>query len=143
MRVVIDTNVIISALLSDRSLPAHLITLWRQNRLELLIADAQLDEIRRVTRYPKIRERLSPALAGRLVNELRQVATLVSDLPSVTACSDPNDNYLLAMIEAGRADFLITGDKADLLVMLRHAGARIVTVRQFLEIASMTPGDIG
>jgi putative PIN family toxin of toxin-antitoxin system len=139
MRVVIDTNVLISALLSDRSHPAYLITLWRQGRFALLMSEEQLEEIRRVTRYPKIRERLPPVLAGRLVNELRNVAVIISDLPSVTACADPNDNYLLAMIEAGAADMLITGDKADLLIMERHAGAKIVTVRQFLEMTASAP----
>lgn len=133
MRLVIDTNVLVSALLSDRSAPAQLVTLWRQGRFALLISDAQLGEIRRVTRYPKIRERLSPALAGSLVNELREAAEHVADLPNVTACADLNDNYLLAMVEAGSADILVTGDKADLLAMGRHAGARIVTVRQFLD----------
>jgi uncharacterized protein len=46
----------------------------------------------RVTRYPKIRERLTPALAGRLINELREVAFLVENLPQVTVCADPCDN---------------------------------------------------
>lgn len=136
MRVVIDTNVLVSPLLSDRSPPAHLVTLWRQGRFTLLMSEEQLEEIRRVTRYPKIRERLLPALAGRLVNELRNTAVIVSDLPAVNACDDPNDNYLLAMIEVGAADILITGDKADLLAMERHAGAKILTVRQVLEMTA-------
>ena len=77
MRLVIDTNVMISALLASRSLPAHLIVLWREGRFELLTSEEQLDELRRVTRYPKIRERFTPALAGRLINELREVALVV------------------------------------------------------------------
>ena len=101
MRVVVDTNILVSALLSARSLPAELIELWRESRFDLLTSTEQVDELKRVTRYPKIRERLSPTLAGRLINELRDVAVLVSDLPEVTACADPYDNYLLAMIEAG------------------------------------------
>ena len=76
MRVVVDTNVLISALLSGRSPPAQIVTLWREGRFALLTSQEQLDELARVTRYPKIRERLSPALAGRLVNELRDVAEL-------------------------------------------------------------------
>jgi len=74
MRVVLDTNVLVSALLITASVPARLITLWRQGRFELSTAPAQLDELMRVTRYPKIRARLQPALAGRLVNELRDLA---------------------------------------------------------------------
>jgi uncharacterized protein len=74
MRVVLDTNVLISALLLESSLPALLVTHWRQGRFELLTAPPQLEELNRVTRYPKIRERLKPALAGRLINDLRELA---------------------------------------------------------------------
>lgn len=136
MRVVLDTNVLISALLHDRSLPFQLVALWRQGRIVLLTSDEQLDEMRRVTRYPKIRARLNPAVAGRLVNELKQVATVIEDLPEVSISPDPWDNYLLATVEAGKADLLVTGDKADLLHLERHAGARIVTVRQCLKLVT-------
>lgn len=133
MRLVVDTNVLISALLAERSLPAQLVLLWRQGRFCLLTSAEQLDELARVTRYPKIRERLRPALAGRLVNDLREIAVLVDNLPAVTACADPDDNYLLAMAEAAHADFLLTGDKHDLLGMQRHKSTRIVSVRKFLQ----------
>lgn len=139
MRTVIDTNVLVSALLSKRSPPAHLVTLWRQGYFTLLTSVHQLEELRRVTRYPKIRARLTPALAGRLVNELRAVATVLDSLPAVTVCRDPWDNYLLGMVEAGGADVLITGDKADLLSLDRHAGAPIITVRRFLELIGREP----
>jgi len=141
VRVVVDTNVLISALLSARSLPAELIELWREGRFDLLTSVEQLEELRRVMRYPKIRERLSPALAGRLINELRDVAVLVSDLPQVTACVDPYDNYLLAMVKAGRSDCLVTGDKRDLLGIARYEGGRIVTVRTFLTAYGRLPRD--
>jgi len=59
MRLVIDTNILISALLIEPSLPAQLITLWREGRFDLLTSDEQFDELIRVTRYPKIREKLS------------------------------------------------------------------------------------
>lgn len=134
MRVILDTNVLVSALLYEHSLPYQLVTLWRQGRYTLLTSAEQLDELRRVTCYPKIRARLAPALAGRLINDLKSVADMVTNLPDVTVCRDPWDNYLLATIEAGDADILITGDKADLLSLDRHAGANIMTVRQFLEI---------
>lgn len=132
MRLVADTNILISALLVGTSLPAHLVMLWREGRFELLTSAEQVDELMRVTRYPKIRERLSPQLAGRLINELRDMAVMVKNLPVVSVCDDPYDNYLLAMAEAGTADFLVTGDKRDLLGLRLYAGSRIVTVRAFL-----------
>lgn len=120
MRVVIDTNVLVSALLSSTALPAVLVTLWRGGRFTLLTAEPQLDELTRVTRYPELRQRLNPALAGRLVNELRDIAEMVGPLPDVDVSPDPYDNYLLAMASAGHANTLITGDKRDLLLLKRY-----------------------
>lgn len=132
MRLVIDTNILISALLAGTSLPAHLIVLWREGRFDLLTSAEQLDELMRVTRYPKIRERLAPALAGRLINEIRDLAVLLTELPVVTASPDPHDNYLLAMAASGSADFLVTGDKRDLLALRLFEGTKIIAVRDFL-----------
>lgn len=139
MRLVIDTNILISALLSGTSLPAHLIVLWREGRFDLLTSAEQLDELMRVTRYPKIRERLAPALAGQLSNELRDVAIVVSDMPIVSVSPDPHDNYLLAMASEGEADFLVTGDKRDLLGLKLYEGTRITTVREFLTMNRRLP----
>ena len=132
MRLVIDTNILISALLSGASPPAQLLVLWRGGRFDLLLSGEQLDELMRVTRYPKLRERLSPALAGRLINELRELAVMVRDLPEIEASSDPDDDYLLAMAVAGRADFLVTGDKRHLLGLGVFAGTKMLNVRDFL-----------
>jgi putative PIN family toxin of toxin-antitoxin system len=132
MRVVIDTNVLVSALLSSTSPPAFLVTLWRAGRFSLITSEPQLDELTRVTRYPKLRQRLSPALAGRLVNELRDIAEMVNPAPDVDVSPDPYDNYLLAMASAGRANSLITGDKRDLLLLKKYEATAIVTVSDFL-----------
>ena len=139
MRLVVDTNILISSLLAGTSLPAHLIVLWREGRFDLLTSSDQLDELMRVTRYPKIRERLAPTLAGRLINELRDIAVVVQNLPVVTVSLDPDDNYLLAMASAGAADFLVTGDKRDLLALKLYEGTKIVTVRDFLALHRRLP----
>ena len=139
MRLVIDTNILVSALFSRVSLPARLVALWREGHFDLLSSPEQLDELMRVTRYPKIRERLSPALAGRLINQIRDIAVVVHNLPVVTASPDPDDNYLLAMVSAGSADFLVTGDKRDLLPLKIFEGTKIVTVRGFLELYGRLP----
>ena len=105
----------------------------------LLTAPDQLDELMRVTRYPKMRARLQPALAGRLSNELRDLAVVVKQLPVVTISPDPYDHYLLAMAAPGAADFLVTGDKRDLLAIKLYEGAKIVTVRDFLVLHRRLP----
>jgi putative PIN family toxin of toxin-antitoxin system len=80
VRVVLDTNVLVSALLMEASLPARLLAHWRQGRFTLLTATPQLDELTRVTRYPKLRARLKPALAGRL-----PILTMITCCPSRAA----------------------------------------------------------
>jgi predicted nucleic acid-binding protein len=70
-----------------------------------------------------------------LVNELRELAFFVKSLPVVEASPDPYDNYLLSIAIGGRADYLVTGDKHDLLALKKHGGVAIVTVSDLLAIA--------
>jgi uncharacterized protein len=66
-------------------------------------------------------------------------ATVVRDLPVVTVSPDLYDNYLLATAAAGSADFLVTGDKRDLLPLKLYEGTKIVTVRDFLTLNRRMP----
>ena len=133
MRVVLDTNVLVSALLLQASPPSAVIGSRREDKkFDLLTAPLQIEELSRVTRYPKIRARINSALAGRLVNEMRNLAVVVRDLPIIHASPDPYDNYLLSIAVAGLADFLVTGDKVDLLTLRKYQGVATVSVGQFL-----------
>ena len=125
-RLVLDTNVLLSALISPVSPSAEIYALWLNRKIVILTAAEQLDEITRVTRYPKIRALLSPALAGRLVNRLRDVAFVVGPLPVVDRSPDPDDNYLLAIAETGQAHYLVTGDQ-HLLGLKRHRTTPILS----------------
>lgn len=93
----------------------------------------QLEEFRRVTRYPRLRQYIEPSAAGTMCNELRELATIVGPLPLVEGSRDPADNFLLSMAQAGKADFLVTGDKHDLLLIGVFEQTRIVSARQMLE----------
>ena len=133
MRLVIDTTVLLRALISSASRFAQTLAPWRSRKFELLISAEQIDEIARVTRYPRIRARLAPALAGRLVNRLRDVAIVVEKLPKVDRSPDPDDSYLLALAEAGQAHLLVTGDN-PLLALKRHKSTQIVTPGALLKL---------
>jgi uncharacterized protein len=137
MRVVLDTNVLVSALLLENSSPARLVQLWRRGTIQLVTSVPQLEELARVTRYPKLRQRLIPALAGRLINELREMAIVVDRLPNVKVSTDPFDNYLLATASKASADFLVTGDKHHLLSLQRYRGVRIIDVGDFLAMSRL------
>ena len=133
MRLVLDTNVLLTAIMSPSSTCAQILSLWRDRRIAVITAAEQIEEIARVTRYPKIRIRLLPSLAGRLVNRLRDVAILVEKLPALDLSPDPDDNYLLALAEVGQAQFLVTGDK-QLLRLKRHKSTRIITPGALIEL---------
>jgi uncharacterized protein len=133
MRVVLDTNVLISALVQSEGLSAELIEAWRDSAFDLLCCDELLDEFRRVTRLGKFAGLFSNSFAGRFANDLRKAAIWIEPLPTVDRSSDPWDNFLLALSEAGNAHYLVTGDKAGLLALRKHRETRIVSVRQFAD----------
>lgn len=134
MRVVLDTNVLVSALISPGGFPNRLYQAWRQSRFILISSDEQLEEFRRVTSYARLRSYIRPAAAGTMFNELRLLATLASHLPSIEASPDPGDNFVLGMAVAGQADYLVTRDKRDLLALGKYKNTQIVTVQQMVAL---------
>ena len=134
MRVVLDTGILIAALITTDNPPALIYQAWRKKRFELVTSEWQLDEFRRVSRYPKLRRFLKPVEAGNLVNGLRHQATVLETLPTLELSPDPADNPVLAMAEANQAQYLVTGDKKDLLALGKIGGTQIGTARQFVEI---------
>ena len=68
-----------------------------------------------------------------MVNGLRRRAYVYDTLPIVNLCNDPDDNPVLAMALESKADFLVTGDKRDLLSMRRVGETPIVTATAFLK----------
>ena len=133
MRVVLDTNVLLSSLLNSAGIPGALVDAWRDGRYVLLSHELQFGELRSVTRRDYLRSRIRPAQAGKLVNQIRKKAEIVVRLANVHRSSDPSDDFLLALCEAGHADFLVTGDKAGLLALGTHGGTTILTARAFLD----------
>jgi hypothetical protein len=131
MRAVLDTNILVSALLSQLGRPAAIYRAWQEGQFTLLTCTGQLDELRATLRKPAIAERIKPHKAGRLVNELKELAETVGPLPRVERSPDPTDDFLLALSEAGNADYLVTGDKSGLLSLARHEGTRIVSASKF------------
>jgi uncharacterized protein len=133
MRVVLDTNVLVAALIAPHHPPDRVFQAWLAGAFTLVTSVAQLEEFRRVTRYPRLRPLLEPAAAGAMLNTLSAVAIVLKKLPTVDRSRDPGDNFVLAMAEAGEADYPVTGDRKDLLALKRHHRTRIVRVREFLK----------
>jgi len=137
MRAVLDTNILISALISEKSVARQIYEAARSGRIALVTCDAQLDEFRRVTRYPRVQQYIRPAEAGTMLNELRELAVYVEVNEKVDISPDPADNFLFAMAQVSQADYLVTGDKEDVLALGRHGKTQIVTVRKLIEILKL------
>ena len=113
--------------------PDRLYLAWRLGRFELVSCVRQLDEIRRVSRRPGLKNRLRPSKVGRMINEIRRIATMYDPRPAVGASPDPDDDFLLGLAAAAGADFLVTGDKSGLLGLKRYSATRIVTARNLIQ----------
>lgn len=134
MRVVLDTNVLLSALLSPHGWPDVIYRAWQKDRFDLVTSVAQIDELRRASRYAKFKDVLQPHRVGAMVNNMRCSAVLdvLPPLPESLEVNDPNDAFLLAMVMAGAADYLVTGDhRAGLLQRGNLGRTRIVTPATF------------
>ena len=130
-RVVLDTNVLVSALLFKGRL-ARFVDLWKNGEIIPVISRETFAELQVVLHYPKF------ALAADEIRAIVEDEILpffeVADVKEeVTgACRDPyDDQFLAAAINAGAA-WLVTGDK-DLLVLGEYRGVKIVTPQEFLE----------
>ena len=131
MRVVLDTNVLVSAMITSVGKPAAIVNAWVEGKFTLVTCAAHVDELRSTLQKPRVVELIKPHKAGRLVNQIRKLAEDVGELPTVERSSDPTDDFLLAMSEAGNADYLVTGDKSGLLALDRHKATRIVSASNF------------
>ena len=134
MRVVLDTNILVSALLIQVGHPAAIYRAWHEGHFTLLTCSGQLDELRATLSKPALAARIKPYQAGRLVNELNELAETIGSLPRIKRSPDPTDDFLLALSEAGKADYLVTGDKSGLLALARHQATRIVSARDFIAL---------
>lgn len=126
MRLILDTNVLLSALLSPLGAPANLLDAWERKTFTLVASDVLIEEFRDVAARPFFRSRLRASAVELLAAGLRDFSFYSHDLPSGPIAPDPKDSYLIALAEASQAEFLVTGDKQ--LVSLKHQkSTRIVT----------------
>jgi putative PIN family toxin of toxin-antitoxin system len=130
-RVVLDTNVVISALVYEG--PAcELVPAWQHHRFTWLVSNALLAEYIRVLHYPKFH--LAPDEIRYLVeHELLPFITPVkiARTPRVIRV-DPSDNHVLACASSGHADLIVSGDH-HLLDLGRYRGIPILTIPTFLQ----------
>jgi putative PIN family toxin of toxin-antitoxin system len=106
---VIDTNVLVSANLSEAGLEALIVALALNQKIQLYVSAPILKEYEQVLRYPRLK--FEPAEITQFLVRLRRRSFLVVPTHTVSASPDPADNRFLECAEAARADFLVTGNK--------------------------------
>lgn len=129
MRVLLDTNVFVSAVLFGGA-PHECLRRGLAGEFELVTGLALLDELERTLRD---RFGLSSEAVSFARGDLELAAEMVAPRRIDPVCRDPGDDVVLAVAKEGRADHLVTGDR-DLLEMGRYAGTAIVTPRDFLRM---------
>ena len=128
-RVVLDTNVLLSALVFSGGALARLQGLWQSGAIVPLVSTTTAEELVRVLAYPKFK--LDPGARQELLADhlpWAEVVEIASPPPPVPACRDPFDLPFLYLAASGRAEALVTGD-ADLLSI---ADGKARTVRSFV-----------
>lgn len=129
MRIVLDTNVLISAILKANSIPAAAVRQACSVHV-LLTSVAVQQELHRILCKPYFQRFVSEEVL-RKIDTMFAASELVIVTESIKACRDPMDDKFLELAVTGKADIIISGDK-DLLSMTSYEGTRIITPAEFL-----------
>lgn len=134
LRVVIDTNILLSALIFSGGRVGVFRPLWQDHRFQPLVSKPTVTELIRVLAYPKFK--LTPAEREDLLADYLpfcETVIMPLELPKIPICRDPFDESFLHLAIVGQADYLVTGDR-DLLVLADIFDCPIVTSAQFLDM---------
>lgn len=130
MRVVLDTNVLVSGILLPKSVPGRVFDLVQLNG-NLLFSDVPFTELQVVLLRPKFERYLDPIRRDRFLARCQEASALVEIAQTIRACRDINDDKFLEVAVNGKADVLVTGD-TDLLVLDPYESIPIVTPASYL-----------
>jgi uncharacterized protein len=139
VRLVLDTNILVSSLIRKDTPPYLLYRAWRHQRFDLLTSAHQLAEVEDVLARPRLQKYVSPEESQAIVRGLQTEAEQVAaDMSEVAHSPDPDDNRILAIALVGQADYVVSGDRADMLALGEVEGIPIITARQAVDILHLT-----
>ena len=133
MRVVLDTNILIGAVITKGTPPDRLYQAWMRGEISLITSTAQMAEVAAVLARPRLEKFLGADEAETLVENIGTRALILDEPPSVNFSPDPKDNPILAAAIAGKADVIVSGDKKHMLALGEVEGIPVVTAREALE----------
>jgi len=133
-RLVIDTNVFVSGLISSAGSPAQILRAIQNKQVIHVVSDPIVEEYLRVLDYPRIRKfrRITDAFIADIAAYLVYRTERVELVSKVKMSPDPDDDVFLQTALDGRATLLITGDKTDLLPLRMVEGIPIVSAKEAL-----------
>ena len=134
MRLVLDTNVVASAMLWGGN-PKLLLQARRERRVELYTSTPLLAELTDILGRSKFEKKIAASLltVDQLVDRYAELAQVVRPTPTPLIVSDPDDDVVIGTALAAKADLLVTGDR-PLLSVEKYQGVRIVGVAEALEL---------
>jgi hypothetical protein len=138
VKAVLDTNVLVSAMIGPQGAPAAILKAWREREFQLVTSSLLVAEAGNVLRRRRIQKFTGLSLEDveELLDDLLATAVVVepSGVLDVIA-SDPDDNRVLEAALGGEADYVVSGDR-DLLDLKRYEHVEIVTPMRFLAVLS-------
>jgi putative PIN family toxin of toxin-antitoxin system len=135
IRVVIDTNVLVSALISRHGPNARVLDLVLADKIRPCVSEAVLNEYRGVLGRPKFRG-LSSSYIDALIGLLEKVSLKVTPVATLQVSSDEPDNRVYECADAAQAHYIVTGNRKHFATP--HRSLKIVNAREFLEILAET-----
>jgi len=138
IRVVIDTNILVSALLTSGGLPEAVITLATSGEVQWFASESVLAEYEDVLKRPRLA--IDSDKAADAIARIRAIVSIVSPTVRVAAARDPDDNHFLECAEAAQADYLVTGNIRHFPEVWKET--RTVTPREFLDAWTAAPDDL-
>ncbi|MFZ0545504.1 MAG: putative toxin-antitoxin system toxin component, PIN family [Candidatus Promineifilaceae bacterium] len=136
MKVVLDANIFISALISSQGNPAKVLEKWQNKEIEVVVSPAIVAEIERVTGYERLQKKYRRIReeSGGLIDDLKGFATMVEPQKKLSVVQgDESDNrYIECAVESG-ASFIVTGDP-HLLDVNEYEGIFMMTPAMFLVV---------
>ena len=132
MRIVLDTNILIGALITKDTPPDRLYQAWLRGEIELVTSRAQIAEITEVLARPRIQQLIDAEEAAAIVENLDARAVVLDTPQPVDLSPDPKDNPILATAIAAQADLIVSGDKRHVLALEDIDGIPVVTAREAL-----------
>lgn len=130
-KIVIDTNIAVSALLFKHSVPDQALRLATLHYI-ILLSEATWTELEKVLARRKFNKYFSVEQRITALQNFKESAQMIDVISKIELCRDPKDDKFLELVVDGQADYLITGDR-DLLILNPFGKTAILTPSQFLE----------